>query len=61
MFASLSTDKTVRIWDTRVNEAVKVFDPVAKTTSKFLNFYKYFFLKYEWSHADQVLNNFVVS
>ncbi|VDK69612.1 unnamed protein product [Litomosoides sigmodontis] len=30
LLASSSIDKTVRIWDTRVTEAVRVFDPLAK-------------------------------
>ncbi|KAM3728449.1 WD repeat-containing protein [Dirofilaria immitis] len=30
LLASSSTDKTIRIWDTRVTEAVRVFDPLTK-------------------------------
>ncbi|VDN34896.1 unnamed protein product [Gongylonema pulchrum] len=33
LLASSSTDKTIRIWDMRVNEAVKVFDPLLKPSA----------------------------
>ncbi|MCP9262991.1 WD repeat-containing protein 47 [Dirofilaria immitis] len=36
LLASSSTDKTIRIWDTRVTEAVRVFDPLTKPGGLFL-------------------------
>ncbi|VDO25783.1 unnamed protein product [Onchocerca flexuosa] len=37
LLASSSTDKTIRIWDARVTEAVKVFDPLIKPGGLFSN------------------------